>query len=316
MAVLVVGEHDHQELNAATLCAVQAATQVSMCLDGGVHLMLTGNGLGDVAAAASHVNGLGKVLCLDALHLQHGLPEEVAAQVMLVASSYSHVVFPATAWGKGIAPRVAARLNTSQVSEVIAVQDARTYVRPIYAGNVLATVHNSDAIQVLTVRATGFSAAATQGGLASVEKMAAVPALGRSRFVSSETVKSNRPELASARVVVSGGRGLGSKENFTQVIVPLADALGAAVGASRAAVDAGYAPNDWQVGQTGKVVAPVLYVAAGISGAIQHLAGMKDSKVIVAINTDAEAPIVSVADYFVEADLFKAVPEWVGALSH
>lgn len=316
MAVLVVGEHDHQGLNAATLCAVQAAAQVSMYLDGGVHLLLTGSGLGDVATAASHVNGVGKVLCIDAPYLQHGLPEEVAAQVLAVASPYSHVLFPATAWGKGIAPRVAARLNTAQVSEVIAVQDARTYVRPIYAGNVLATVHNSDAIQVLTIRATGFSAAATQGGMASVEKVGAAPALGRSRFVSSETAKSDRPELASARVVVSGGRGLGSKENFTQVIVPLADALGAAVGASRAAVDAGYAPNDWQVGQTGKVVAPELYVAAGISGAIQHLAGMKDSKVIVAINTDAEAPIFGVADYFVEADLFKAVPEWVGELSH
>ncbi|MBS1853714.1 electron transfer flavoprotein subunit alpha/FixB family protein [Comamonas aquatica] len=316
MAVLIVGEHDHQGLNAATLCAVQAAAQVSMYLDGGVHLLLTGSGLGDVAAAALHVNGVGKVLCIDAPHLQYGLPEEVAVQVLSVASSYSHVLFPATAWGKGIAPRVAARLNTSQVSEVIAVQDARTYVRPIYAGNVLATVHNSDAIQVLTIRATGFSAAATQGGMASVEKVAASPALGRSRFVNSETVKSDRPELASARVVVSGGRGLGSKENFTKVIVPLADALGAAVGASRAAVDAGYAPNDWQVGQTGKVVAPQLYVAVGISGAIQHLAGMKDSKVIVAINTDADAPIFGVADYFVEADLFKAVPEWVEALSH
>lgn len=316
MAVLLVGEHDHQGLNAATLCAVQAATQVSMYLDGGVHLLLTGNGLSEVASAASHVNGVSKVLYIDAPHLQHGLPEEVAAQVLSVASAYSHILFPATAWGKGVAPRVAARLNTAQVSEVIAVQDARTYVRPIYAGNVLATVHNSDSIQVLTIRATGFSAAATQGGMASVDKVAAAPALGRSRFLNSETVKSDRPDLASARVVVSGGRGLGSKDNFTQVIVPLADALGAAVGASRAAVDAGYAPNDWQVGQTGKVVAPELYVAAGISGAIQHLAGMKDSKVIVAINTDAEAPIFGVADYFLEADLFKAVPQWVEALSN
>jgi electron transfer flavoprotein alpha subunit len=316
MTVLVLGEHDHQELNAATLCTLQAAVQVSTYLDGGVHLLLTGSDLGNVAVAASHVSGVGKVLCIEAPHLHHGLPEEVAEQVLSVALSYSHVLFPATAWGKSIAPRVAARLNTSQVSEVIAVQDECTYVRPIYAGNVLATVHNSDAIQVLTIRATGFSAAVTQGGIASVEKVAAAPALGRSRFVNSETVKNDRPELVSARVVVSGGRALGSKGNFTQVILPLAEALGAAVGASRAAVDAGFAPNDWQVGQTGKIVAPQLYVAVGISGAIQHLAGMKDSKVIVAINTDADAPIFGVADYFVEADLFKAVPEWVEALSH
>lgn len=315
MAVLVVGEHNQQSLSAATLCTVQAATQVSAFLDGCVDVLLTGLGLDGVSAAACHVNGVRKVLCVEASHLKDGLPEEVAAQVLALAPTYSHVLFPASAWGKGVAPRVAARLDTAQISEVIEVRDASTYVRPVYAGSVLATVRSNDPVQVMTIRATGFDAAVVGGSVASVDQPAAVGPVGRSRFVNSEIAASDRPELGSARIVVSGGRGLRSQEEFNKLIVPLADALGAAVGASRAAVDAGYAPNDCQVGQTGKVVAPDLYVAVGISGAIQHLAGMKDSKVIVAINTDSEAPIFSVADYYLEADLFKAVPEIVAALA-
>jgi electron transfer flavoprotein alpha subunit len=254
------------------------------------------------------------VLHADAEHLGHGLAENVAAQVLAIAGNYSHILFPATAEGKNVAPRVAARLDVGQISDITRIDSPDTFERPIYAGNAMAVVQSLDAVKVITVRTTGFDAAAATGGAAAVEQIPAAPDTGKARFLGNELAKNDRPELTAAKVVVSGGRALGSAEKFNEVMTPLADKLGAALGASRAAVDAGYAPNDWQVGQTGKIVAPQLYIAAGISGAIQHLAGMKDSKVIVAINKDPEAPIFAVADYGLEADLFQAVPELTKAL--
>jgi len=309
MTNLVIAEHDNAQLKAATLSAVAAAAAIG----GEVHILVAGNGAQAVAEQASKVAGVSKVIHADGPALEHGLAENVAAQVLAVASDYSHILFPATAAGKNVAPRVAAKLDVAQISDIVAVESADTFQRPIYAGNAIATVQSSDSVKVITVRTTAFDPAAAEGGSAAVETAAAVADSGKSSFVGREFAKSDRPELAGASVVVSGGRGLGSAENF-KLLDALADKLGAAVGASRAAVDAGYAPNDWQVGQTGKIVAPQLYIAVGISGAIQHLAGMKDSKVIVAINKDAEAPIFGVADYGLVADLFTAVPELTEAL--
>jgi len=310
MAVLVIAEHDNASIKGATLNTVTAAAACG----GEVHVLVAGHNAGAAAAAAAQIAGVAKVLHADAEGLGHGLAENVAAQVLAVASGYSHLLFPATAGGKNVAPRVAALLDVGQISDATKVVSADTFERPIYAGNAIATVQSSDAIKVITVRTTGFDAAAATGGSGAVETLAAVADGGSSRYLGSEIAKSDRPELTAAKIIVSGGRALGSSEKFNEVLIPLADKLGAALGASRAAVDAGYAPNDWQVGQTGKIVAPQLYVAAGISGAIQHLAGMKDSKVIVAINKDPEAPIFSVADYGLEADLFTAVPELVKSL--
>lgn len=310
MTVLVIAEHDNNSIKGATLNVVTAAKAIG----GDVHVLVAGANAGAAAAAAAQIAGVAKVLHADAAAFADSLAENVAAQVLAVASSYSHILFPATASGKNVAPRVAAKLDVAQVSEITKVVSADTFERPIYAGNAIATVQSADATKVLTVRGTAFDAAATTGGSAAVEAIAAVADSGKSSFVGREVTKSERPELAGAKIVVSGGRALGSAEKFNEVLPPLADKLGAALGASRAAVDAGYAPNDWQVGQTGKIVAPQLYVAVGISGAIQHLAGMKDSKVIVAINKDPEAPIFQVADFGLEADLFTAVPELVKAL--
>jgi electron transfer flavoprotein alpha subunit len=309
MTTLVIAEHDNAQLKGATLNTVAAAAK----LGGDVHVLVAGGGAQAVADEAAKVAGVSKVLLADAPHLKDGLAENVAAQVLALAPNYSHILFPSTASGKNVAPRVAAKLDVAQISDITAVESADTFQRPIYAGNAIATVQTADAVKVITVRTTGFDAVAATGGSAAVETVGAVADSGLSSFVSREVAKSDRPELAGARVVVSGGRGLGSAENF-KILDPLADKLGAALGASRAAVDAGYAPNDWQVGQTGKIVAPQLYVAVGISGAIQHLAGMKDSKVIVAINKDAEAPIFGVADYGLVGDLFQIVPELTGAL--
>ena len=309
MAALVVAEHDNVSIGPATLSTVAAAAACS----GEVHVLVAGSGADEAARTASRIAGVTRVLHADAPCLADGLAENVAAQVLAVASGYSHILFPATASGKNVAPRVAAKLDVAQISDIIGVESADTFQRPIYAGNAIATVQSADAVKVITVRTTGFDAVAAQGGSAAVEEIAAVADSGLSTFVGREVAKSDRPELAGARVVVSGGRGLGSAENF-KILDPLADKLGAALGASRAAVDAGYAPNDWQVGQTGKIVAPQLYVAVGISGAIQHLAGMKDSKVIVAINKDPEAPIFGVADYGLVGDLFQVVPELTNAL--
>ena len=310
MASLVIAEHDNDHVKGATLNTVTAALQ----LGGEVHVLIAGLNAGAAAAAAAQIAGVSKVLHADADHFAHGLAENVAAQVLALAAAYSHLVFPATAAGKNVAPRVAARLNVGQVSDVTKVDSPDTFERPIYAGNAIATVQCLDAIKVMTVRATAFDPAADHGGSAAVEVIAAQPDAGKSSFMRSEIARNDRPELTAAKIIVSGGRAMGSSDKFNEVLIPLADKLGAALGASRAAVDAGYAPNDWQVGQTGKIVAPQLYIACGISGAIQHLAGMKDSKVIVAINKDAEAPIFSVADYGLEADLFTAVPALVAAL--
>ncbi len=310
MTALVIAEHDNTSLKGATLNTVSAAAQCG----GDVHVLVAGHNAGAAAEAAAKIAGVSKVLHADAAGLEHGLAENVAAQVLAVAGNYSHILFAATAGGKNVAPRVAAKLDVAQISEISKVDSPDTFERPIYAGNAIATVQSADATKVITVRATGFDAAAATGGSASVEKIDAAADAGKSSFVGSEIAKNDRPELTAAKIIVSGGRALGSKEKFDEVMTPLADKLGAAIGASRAAVDAGYAPNDLQVGQTGKIVAPQLYIAAGISGAIQHLAGMKDSKVIVAINKDAEAPIFSVADYGLEADLFTAIPELVKAL--
>ena len=309
MTVLVIAEHDHASLKGATLNTVSAAAQIG----GDVHVLVAGHNAGSAAQAAAQIQGVAKVIHADGESLAHGLAENVAAQVLSIASQYSHILFPATAAGKNVAPRVAAKLDVAQLSDVTKVVSADTFERPIYAGNAIATVQSGDAVKVLTVRGTAFDAAAA-GGSAAVETVAAVADAGKSQYLRSEIAKSERPELTAAKIIVSGGRALGSAEKFNEVITPLADKLGAAIGASRAAVDAGYAPNDLQVGQTGKIVAPQLYIAAGISGAIQHLAGMKDSKVIVAINKDAEAPIFSVADYGLEADLFTAVPEMATAI--
>jgi electron transfer flavoprotein alpha subunit len=309
MAVLVIAEHDHGTLKGATLNTVTAALQCG----GDVHVLIAGQNAAGAAQAASQLQGVAKVLHADGASLAEQLAENVAAQVLQIAKGYSHILFPATAHGKNVAPRVAARLDVAQISDATKVISADTFERPIYAGNAIATVQSADAIKVITVRTTGFDAAAA-GGSATIEKLDAVADSGQSSYVGSEIAKSDRPELTAAKIIVSGGRAMGSSDKFNEVLTPLADKLGAALGASRAAVDAGYAPNDWQVGQTGKIVAPQLYIACGISGAIQHLAGMKDSKVIVAINKDPEAPIFSVADYGLEADLFSAVPELVKSL--
>ena len=310
MTVLVIAEHDNASIKGATLNTVTAAAACG----GDVHILVAGHNAGAAAQAAAQIAGVAKVIHADAAGLEHGLAENVAAQVLAIAGNYSHILFPATAGGKNVAPRVAAKLDVAQISDITKVVSADTFERPIYAGNAIATVQSADSVKIITVRTTGFDAAAATGGSATVETAAATADNGKSSFVGSEIAKSDRPELTAAKIIVSGGRALGSAEKFNEVITPLADKLGAAIGASRAAVDAGYAPNDLQVGQTGKIVAPQLYVAAGISGAIQHLAGMKDSKVIVAINKDPEAPIFSVADYGLEADLFTAVPELVKAL--
>ena len=310
MTALVIAEHDNATLKPATLNTVTAAAACG----GEVHVLVAGHNAAAVASMAAQIAGVAKVLHADAEGFAHGLAENVAAQVLAVAAPYSHILFAATASGKNIAPRVAAKLDVAQISDITRVDAPDTFERPIYAGNAIATVQSSDAVKVITVRTTGFDAAPATGGSAAVETVAAVADAGKSRFVGSEIAQNDRPELTAAKIIVSGGRALGSAEKFNEVMMPLADKLGAAIGASRAAVDAGYAPNDWQVGQTGKIVAPQLYIAAGISGAIQHLAGMKDSKVIVAINKDPEAPIFSVADYGLEADLFTAVPELVKAL--
>jgi electron transfer flavoprotein alpha subunit len=310
MTTLVIAEHDNASIKGATLNTVTAA----MACGGDVHVLVAGYNAAGAAQAAAKIAGVAKVIHAEAEGFAHGLAENVAAQVLGMAGNYSHILFPATASGKNIAPRVAAKLDVAQISDITKVDSADTFERPIYAGNAIATVQSSDKVKVITVRTTGFDPAAAQGGSAAVESASAVADAGKSRFVSSEIAKLDRPELTAAKIIVSGGRALGSAEKFNEVMTPLADKLGAALGASRAAVDAGYAPNDWQVGQTGKIVAPQLYVACGISGAIQHLAGMKDSKVIVAINKDPEAPIFSVADFGLEADLFAAVPELVSKL--
>ena len=310
MTALVIAEHDHGTLKGATLNTVTAALACSP----DVHVLVAGHDAGGAAQAAAQIAGVAKVLHADGASLAEQLAENVAAQVLAVAKDYGHLLFPATAHGKNVAPRVAALLDVAQISDASKVLGPDTFERPIYAGNAIATVQSVDAIKVVTVRTTGFDPAAAQGGSASVDSIAAVADSGASAFVGSEIAKLDRPELTAAKIIVSGGRAMGSSDKFNEVLTPLADKLGAALGASRAAVDAGYAPNDWQVGQTGKIVAPQLYIACGISGAIQHLAGMKDSKVIVAINKDPEAPIFSVADYGLEADLFAAVPELVKAL--
>jgi electron transfer flavoprotein alpha subunit len=310
MTALVIAEHDNAHIKGATLNTVTAAAACG----GDVHVLVAGSNASAAAAAAAQIAGVTKVLHADAAQLADGLAENIAAQVIAIAGAYSHILFPATASGKNVAPRVAALLDVAQLSDVTKVISADTFERPIYAGNAIATVQSTDATKVLTVRTTGFDPAAASGGSAAVESVAGATDSGKSSFVGREITKSDRPELTAAKIIVSGGRALGSNDKFMEVLTPLADKLGAALGASRAAVDAGYAPNDWQVGQTGKIVAPQLYIACGISGAIQHLAGMKDSKVIVAINKDAEAPIFSVADYGLEADLFTAVPELVNSL--
>ncbi len=308
MVALVIAEHDNGSLKGATHHTVTAATQCG----GEVHILVAGSGCGAAAEAAAQIAGVSKVLVADAPHFADGLAENVAEQILAIAGSYSHILAPATAYGKNILPRVAAKLDVAQISEITKVDSPDTFERPIYAGNAIATVQSDDSVKVITVRGTAFDSAAA-GGSAAIEAIAAVADAGTSSFVGRELAKSDRPELTAAKVIVSGGRGIGSADNF-KILEPLADKLGAAMGASRAAVDAGFVPNDWQVGQTGKIVAPTLYIAVGISGAIQHLAGMKDSKVIVAINKDPEAPIFSVADYGLVADLFEAVPELVKGL--
>ena len=307
---LVVAEHDNAGIRPATLNTVTAAGK----LGGEVHVLVAGAGSAGAASAAAAISGVAKVLHAEGEQFAHGLAENVAAQVLALAPGYSHIFFAATASGKNISPRVAAKLDVGQISDITKVDSPDTFERPIYAGNAIATVQSLDPVKVITVRTTGFDPAPATGGSAPVETVNPVGAYAKSTFVGSEIAKLDRPELTSAKIIVSGGRAMGSSDKFNEVLMPLADKLGAALGASRAAVDAGYAPNDWQVGQTGKIVAPQLYIAAGISGAIQHLAGMKDSKVIVAINKDEEAPIFSVADYGLVQDLFVAVPELVKAL--
>jgi electron transfer flavoprotein alpha subunit len=310
MAVLVLAEHDNKMIKKATLNAVTAAAK----LGADVHVLVAGHRAGDAAKAAAQIAGVKKVLHADAAHLADFLAENVAAVLLSLAKSYSHVLAPSTSNGKNIMPRVAALLDVQQISDISGVESADTFVRPIYAGNALATVRSKDAIKVITVRTTAFDAASPSGGSAAIETVSPGSDSGLSAFVSREVSKSERPELTAAKIIVSGGRGMANGENFKKVLEPLADKLGAAMGASRAAVDAGFVPNDWQVGQTGKIVAPDLYVAVGISGAIQHLAGMKDSRVIVAINKDEEAPIFQVADYGIVGDLFQVVPQLVEEL--
>jgi len=310
MTILVIAEHDHTLIKAATFNTVAAATKIG----GDIHVLVAGSNAQAAADAAAKIAGVSKVLLADAPQLAEGLAENVEGTVLNIATSYSHILAPATAYGKNIAPRIAAHLDVAQISDITAVDSADTFQRPIYAGNAIAIVQSSDPIKVITVRSTGFDPVAAEGGSALVEEIGVAADAGISQFVSRELTKQDRPELTSASTIVSGGRGLGNGENYAKVLEPLADKLSAALGASRAAVDAGFVPNDYQVGQTGKIVAPQLYVAVGISGAIQHLAGMKDSKVIVAINKDPEAPIFSVADYGLVADLFVAIPELVGSL--
>jgi len=310
MAILVFAEHDNESVKKATLNTVAAAQKIG----GEIHVLVAGHRCGNAAKAAAQVSGVAKVLHADAPQLDDELAENVANLMISVSKNYSHILAPATSNGKNVMPRVAALLDVQQISDIIAVESPDTFVRPIYAGNALATVKSSDPIKVITVRTTGFDAVADSGGRGQIESIEAPADSGLSSFVGREVSKSERPELTSAKIIVSGGRGMGSGENFTKVLEPLADRLGAAMGASRAAVDAGFVPNDWQVGQTGKIVAPDLYVAVGISGAIQHLAGMKDSRVIVAINKDEEAPIFQVADFGVVGDLFQVVPSLVEEL--
>ncbi len=309
MAILVIAEHDNQSLKAATKNAVAAATKIG----GDIDVLVAGAGCAAVAAEAAKLAGVAKVKLADAPQFADQTAENLAAQVISMAAGYSHIVVAATTCGKNFAPRVAALLDVAQISDIVGVESADTFVRPIYAGNALATVQSADSVKVITVRTTAFDAVA-EGGAAAVETVAAVAETGKAKLISREITKSERPELTAARIIVSGGRGVGSGENYHKVLDPLADKLGAAQGASRAAVDAGFVPNDYQVGQTGKIVAPELYIAVGISGAIQHLAGMKESKVIVAINKDPDAPIFQVADYGLVADLFEAVPELTAAL--
>jgi electron transfer flavoprotein alpha subunit len=310
MAVLVVAEHDNKTVKKATLNALAAAQKIG----GDIHVLVAGESAGEAAKAAGQIAGVKKVLHAEAHHLGEFLAENIASLVVSVGKNYSHILAPSTSNGKNVLPRVAALLDVQQISDIVAVEGADTFVRPIYAGNALATVKSKDAIKVITVRTTAFDAVPATGGSAPVESVSAPADSGLSSFVSREVSKSERPELTSAKIIVSGGRGMASGDNFTKVLEPLADSLGAAMGASRAAVDAGFVPNDWQVGQTGKIVAPDLYVAVGISGAIQHLAGMKDSRVIVAINKDEEAPIFQVADYGLVGDLFQLVPALVEEL--
>ncbi|MGX7000448.1 electron transfer flavoprotein subunit alpha/FixB family protein [Caballeronia sp. KNU42] len=307
MTILLIAEHDNTSLKAATLNAVSAARQIGS----EVHVLVAGHDARSAADAAAKIPGVAKVLLADALQLAAGLAENVEATVLTIAKDYSHILAPATAYGKNIAPRVAAKLDVAQLSDITAVNSFDTFERPIYAGNAIATVQSLDSIKVITVRSTGFDPAAAEGGSAVVETIEAPADQGTSQFMSRKVTKLDRPELTAAQIIVSGGRGLGSGENYMSVLEPLANRLGAALGASRAAVDAGFVPNDYQVGQTGKIVAPQLYVAVGISGAIQHLAGMKDSKVIVAINKDPDAPIFSVADYGLVGDLFDVIPELI-----
>ena len=310
MSVLVLAEHDNTELKDATLAAVTAAAQ----LGGDVHVLVAGKGAAAVAAAAAKIAGVAKVLHADAAEVEHALAENLAPLIAGLMADYDALVAPATTRGKNVLPRVAALLDVAQISDVMAVESADTFQRPIYGGQAIATVQSGDAKKILTIRPTSFVKADASGGSAAVESVAAASDSGLSTFAGSELSKSERPELTGAKIIVSGGRALGSAEKFHEVIEPLADKLGAAVGASRAAVDAGYVPNDYQVGQTGKIVAPGLYIAAGISGAIQHLAGMKDSKVIVAINKDEDAPIFQVADFGLVGDLFQIVPEMTAKL--
>lgn len=309
MVALVIAEHDNASLKGSTLHTVTAAAKCA----GEVHVLVAGANAGAAAAAAAKIAGVTKVLHADAAHFADGLAENVSEQILAVAGGYTHILAPATAYGKNILPRVAAKLDVAQISEITKVDAPDTFERPIYAGNAIAYVQSSDKVKVITVRTTGFDAAAAEGGSAAVETVAAAADFGKSAFVGRELAKSDRPELTAAKIIVSGGRGMGSADAF-KILEPLADKLNAAMGASRAAVDAGFVPNDWQVGQTGKIVAPSLYIAVGISGAIQHLAGMKDSKVIVAVNKDPEAPIFSVADYGIVGDLFEVVPQLVKEL--
>ncbi|TXH14034.1 MAG: electron transfer flavoprotein subunit alpha/FixB family protein [Gammaproteobacteria bacterium] len=309
MAILVIAEHDNASLKSATLNAVTAAAKIG----GDIHVLVVGAGCGAAAEAAAKIAGVAKVKVADAAHYADQTAENIAALVVANAAGYSHIVAPATTGGKNFLPRVAALLDVAQISDIVGVESADSFVRPIYAGNVLATVQSADAVKVITVRTTAFEPAG-EGGSATVEAIGAAADAGNSKLVGRELTKSARPELTAAKIIVSGGRGIGNGENYTKLLEPLADKLGAALGASRAAVDAGFVPNDYQVGQTGKIVAPQLYMAVGISGAIQHLAGMKDSKVIVAINKDPEAPIFQVADYGLVADLFEVVPQLTAAV--
>ena len=309
MTALVIAEHDHASIKPATLNTVTAA----LACGGDVHVLVAGANAAEAAKAAAQIAGVSKVIAADSPSLAENLAENVSEQILAIAGGYTHILAPATAYGKNILPRVAAKLDVAQISEITKVDAPDTFERPIYAGNAIAYVQSSDKVKVITVRSTGFDAAAAEGGSAAVETVAAAADFGKSAFVGREVAKSDRPELTAAKIIVSGGRGMGSADAF-KILEPLADKLNAAMGASRAAVDAGFVPNDWQVGQTGKIVAPSLYIAVGISGAIQHLAGMKDSKVIVAVNKDPEAPIFSVADYGIVGDLFEVVPQLVKEL--